>query len=359
LGAFGAAFTLAGRGASAGSTFSETKDFELLVIGDSLIWGQGLLEEQKFYHLTREWLEREAFGGRRRVNLTNKSHSGASINLRPYEIQALDKAEISEAEFFHREVNLSFPSIRAQLGAARKLYENPAAVDLIMLSGGVTDVRLTTILNPLKDNDELRREIERHCGEEMFRLLEDAAARFPKALIAVVGYYPFLSRQTPSSVIFNNLLEMYEVAPPLKALINNPLNRSLLGHYRRKMVERSLIWWRDSTREYQKAVARLNEKFDRPRAVFVRSPITEENSMGTKNPLLYEVGKKGRAADARAAERKAVCKPTLDQLREQTDLKFRARTCELATVGHPTPEGARLYAAAIQKSLKPFFQSEA
>ena len=118
-----------------------------------------------------------------------------------------------------------------------------------------------------------------------------------------------------------------------------------------------MIWWHDSTLEYQKAVARLNAKFDRTRAVFVNSPITEENSMGTKKPLLYEVGRKGRAADALAAERKAVCKTTLDQLREQTDLKFRNRTCELATVGHPNPEGARAYAEAIRKSLDPFFQS--
>lgn len=352
-----AAVAFAGRSAfSSEISDNSGKNFNFLVVGDSLVWGQGLREEHKFYHLTKEWLQTEIFKNERQVNLKVKAHSGASINLKQYETDALQAAEIGEDEFLHREVNVSFPSIRTQIDVAREEYENPQTVDLIMLSGGITDIRLSTILNPLKDNEELKRAIVEYCNEKMFELLEQASAAFPNARIVVCGYYPFLSKYTPSSKILNNLLEIYDVPQPLKSLINNPLNRQILKRYRQKMVERSMIWAENSTLEFEKAVERLNRKFENPRAVFVESPVKAENSIGAKNALLFEVGKKGKAADALASERMNVCGKTIDELKRLTDLKLRARTCELATIGHPNIEGSRAIAEAIKEKLKPFFQ---
>ena len=172
----------------------------------------------------------------------------------------------------------------------------------------------------------------------------------------LAGYYPPLSKYSPASRIFSNLLALYRVPQPFRALINNPLKRGLLTHYRKKMIARSLIWAQDSNAEFRKAVARVNAEAGSERVIFVASPITEENSLGAKNSLLYEI-RKGKTADALAAERKSVCRPTLDQLRAETELDFRTRTCELATVGHPNPDGARAYAEAIQDSLRKFFES--
>jgi hypothetical protein len=357
LGAFAGLALVSGRSAFGAPVFDDSGSFDFLVVGDSLVWGQGLREEHKFYHLTKEWLEAEVFNGARPVNLKVKAHSGASINLRDFETDALLKAEIGETEFYHPEINLSFPSIRAQVDVARREYKNPAAVDLIMLSGGITDIRLSVILNPLKDNDELRREIVKHCNEKMFEMLSHAAAQFPNALIVVVGYYPFLSKYTPASVMLNNLLEIYEVPRPLKSAINNPLNRRLLKRYRKKMIERSMIWATDSTRELKKAVERLNAQSGKHRAVFVESPIKEENGIAAPKPLVYETGKKGRAQDALAEERLKVCEETIGELKKLTDLKFRTRTCELATIGHPNVEGSKAISEAIKENLNPFFQT--
>jgi hypothetical protein len=354
IGAF-AAFALGARNAFSLEISDASEPFDFLVVGDSLVWGQGLREEHKFYHLTGEWLQTEVFKNERRINLKVKAHSGASINLKQYETDALQAAEIGEDEFFHREINLSFPSIRAQIDVARKEYENPQSVRLIMLTGGITDIRLSVILNPFKDNDELKRAVAEHCSEKMFELLRHAAAEFPNAQIVVVGYYPFLSKYTPSSKIFNNLLEIYDVPQPLKSLINNPLNRRLLKRYRKKIIERSSIWAENSGVEFKKAVDRLNAKFESQRAVFVASPIKAENSIGTKKTLLFEVGKKGKAEDALAAERMSVCGKTIDELKRLTDLKLRARTCELATIGHPNVEGSKAIAEAIKEKLTPFF----
>jgi hypothetical protein len=355
LGAFSALFTATPKifASDAGA-----KPFEFLVVGDSVIWGQGLPEEEKFYYLTKKWLENEVFKGARRINQKVLAHSGASINLRDFEAKAIEKAEIGETEFFHREINLSFPSIHAQIAAALAEYENPSDVDLIMLTGGITDVRLTQILNPLKSNDELRRDIERHCGGAMTELLKQAAENFPNALIVLVGYYPPLSKHTPAKRIFKNLLELYKVPQPFEAMINNPLNRTLLKYYREKMVRRSLIWAEDSNAHFRKAVERVNSYFGAERVVFVQSPIGEENALGAKNTLLFEVGKKGKAPDALAAERLSVCAPTLECLRKETKLTLKTKTCELATIGHPNAAGSRAYAEAVQNALKPRIMKE-
>jgi len=60
-----AAFLLASRNvlSSPDNFFSaDSQPFEMLVIGDSHISGQGLLEKNKFYYLVKEWLQHEVFG---------------------------------------------------------------------------------------------------------------------------------------------------------------------------------------------------------------------------------------------------------------------------------------------------------
>ncbi len=84
------------------------RPFDFLVVGDSLIWGQGLEEKDKFYALTKNWLENEFFGGRRRVALKMKAHSGATIFLHDDEAAALKKTGRTENTFFDPEVAVGF-----------------------------------------------------------------------------------------------------------------------------------------------------------------------------------------------------------------------------------------------------------
>jgi lysophospholipase L1-like esterase len=338
--------------------FSQTvRPFNMLVVGDSLISGQGLGENEKFYYLVKQWLETEALKGSRPVSLKVKAHSGASIDLRATEAEALKKAGIAESRTFPDEVNISFPSIRAQLDAAHSEYGDPRSVDLIMLSGGITDIRLSVILDPFRSNEKLQSDIEKYCNEAMFQLLSHTADIFPNALIAVVGYYPMLSKRSSRKKIFNHILELYDLPGPLRPLINNPLQRQLLGYYANKMIGRSLLWADSSAVEMKKAVARTNANFAAPRAVFIASPITEENSLGTKNSLLYELGRHNKIMDTTAAARKEICGPTLSGLQRATGLKFGVHMCEIASIGHPTPAGAKLIAEAIETALKPALTS--
>ena len=58
---------------------------DLLVIGDSFIWGQGLNESQKIYTLTADWLGGGTGAKGRDVAVKVKAHSGATIKFRKEE----------------------------------------------------------------------------------------------------------------------------------------------------------------------------------------------------------------------------------------------------------------------------------
>ena len=59
IGAFSAALHV-GR-ESMRAVNAEQTPLDFLVVGDSVVWGQGLAEQEKFYSLTAEWLRNEAF----------------------------------------------------------------------------------------------------------------------------------------------------------------------------------------------------------------------------------------------------------------------------------------------------------
>jgi lysophospholipase L1-like esterase len=331
--------------------------FEMLAIGDSLIWGQGLKEEDKSYSLVKKWLETEVFAGNRRVNLKVKAHSGASLTLRDEEAAALVKLKKDPHEYLFREIPASFPSIQAQIDSARKEYENPHAVNLILLTGSITDVLVSEVLNIFNNEKKFRAAIPKFCYESMFRLLKHAAAAFPNALILVAGYYPIVSSKSSTRKLFNAIFELYNYPRPLKPVLNNVLTRPFLKILHKKVTKRSRVWFEESNSELQKAVKQLNGENGRQRAIFVKTPFTEENSYAANNTLVWELQKKGRLEDAYFEERLALCKKQLAPF-INSRLKYSARFCELGAIAHPNVEGAKAFAEAIQNNLKPFLSTE-
>lgn len=325
------------------------KTFEVLVAGDSLIFGQGLKDENKFYNLVKNWLQVEL---KCEVNVNLKAHSGARISLHNDDITGLKRGGKNDATYYNREVPISFPSIESQIGLAQKEYENPQTLDLIMLTGGITDLEVADILNGKGDEAKLKSDIAAYCGNSMFKLLESCTNTFPNAKIIVIGYYPPISAKSKGSKVFNAMLELYKTPRPLKPLVNNVLTRQFLKGLKKRAIKRSQIWTEDSNREFQNAVTKLNGKFDNPRAFFVQSPINEETCYGTKNSLLWEMGKNGKTNDETYDARKTACGVELEELTKSTKLNYPRRFCELSGLGHPNIEGSKAYAEAVKDKLK-------
>jgi hypothetical protein len=329
-------------------SIGETGSFEMLVIGDSIIYGQGLREENKFYNLVKSWLQTEL---KRDVILNVKAHSGARISLHEDDLTGMRRGGISDTKFYNHEVPMSFPSIESQINLAEKDYKNPQTVDLIMLTGGITDLIVADILNGKGDDAQLKTEIVKYCGDSMFSLLEKSAAVFPNAKIVVIGYFPPISSKSKGSKVFNAMLELYSFPRLLKPLANNVLTRQFLRGMKKRAIRRSQIWAADSTREFQTAIAKLNGKFDKPRAFFVQSPINDENTYATKNSLLWEMGKNGKSDDETFDARKTACTADLKEINAATKLNYPQRFCELSGLGHPDIEGSKAYAEAVKDKL--------
>jgi len=331
---------------------ADSPPFEMLVVGDSHVSGQGLQEKNKFYYLVKEWLQREVFGTLRKVNLKVKAHSGSRIELHEDELEKMLEAEDDINKFHHQEANLSSPSIRAQIDFARQEYETGESVNLLMLSGGITDVLVANTINPFLKERKMRELIHKYCNEAMFNLLEHSIKTFPNALIIVIGYFPIISTGSDVDKISRYLFKPIKFPHTLQWTLTNGLSKQGMKILRKKMAKRSRMWVAESNREMREAIEKMNAKFDAPKVLFVESPITEENCYGTKNSLLWETDKDNLPGDERYSERKTMCPKVFDELKYQHYGNLSVRMCELAAIGHPNVEGAKAFAEAIKNRLK-------
>src|SRR5258705_8822029 len=91
----------------------------LLVLGDSISWGQGLKDEHKSWHLIKAWLEQNTG---RDVHARVLAHSGAVIG-------SLDDPAGRSLSELDGELSRVYPTINGQMDLAVKEYPDPAEVD--------------------------------------------------------------------------------------------------------------------------------------------------------------------------------------------------------------------------------------
>ena len=337
--------------------FNSDRPFELLVVGDSLIWGQGLEEKDKFYSLIAEWLRHGAFGKPCDVNMKVKAHSGATIFFDAKEAAKYRAAGRDENHFYKGEVNVSTPSISKQVETAAAEYSlqgRTRGADLVLLTAGVTDISVEGVLNPYEDPQKLKPLIEEVCGKRVGKLLEQIGQSNPDAPIAVIGYYPMLSKRSSRTAVFNAWLEILGVPNWLQGFANNPIMRPILfGRLFNRAIERSQIWSVESDRHLKNSVAEHNSRVGREQAIFVPSPLTEENTAEAPNTLLFRMRKNGTVEDPQYLARKSDCKTAFADLERTTGIKYHLKRCTVAAVGHPDPAGARSYFEAIKTAIRP------
>lgn len=347
LSASAVAVTLGGPSALFGQS---GRPLEFLVAGDSLIWGQGLEEKDKFYTLTADWLRKSLA---RPVNLKVKAHSGSTLKFHPTEAAKYAKIGRDENFYYKPEVNVGFPSIYKQIETAADEYRKAGtAADLIMVGGGITDITTSRVFDPKGDDEQLKREIEKYVRDDLFDVLELAASRNPNAKIVVIGYFPAITRHSRSGKLLNAWLEALSFPRFLKFVPNNPLVRPIFfNKLRRRAIERSKLWLETSNSSMESAIAKVNQKLGSERAFFVRSPLTEEHAVEAPNTRLFTMGKGGYVKDALSRDRGRDCRETLPKLKKEAGIDYPVRLCEIAAIGHPDPAGSRLYADAIIERL--------
>jgi hypothetical protein len=201
---------------------------DLLVIGDSVLWGQGLIDAHKSASLLAGVLQAE---------MKMAAHSGANIGIR----------DSHERLVLSGEVPCSYPTIQEQI---QSFAGDTARVRWVLINGGINDVDVRRILNPLHPQFDLDRNTRKYCGRDMLALLQQVMAKFPHARVLVVGYFPVLSCQsTPGGIetIFS-AVHGVKFAPVFQPDL-----------FRNALIDHCLRFWKISTESLQGAVDQANQ----------------------------------------------------------------------------------------------------
>lgn len=302
--------------------------YRMLILGDSIAWGQGLLEQNKYHTLVAQHLPLGP--GNLPPEKTVLAHSGATIGVG---VQTVEPAA-------NGEVPTAYPTILEQV---TQFNDSPESVDLILMNGGINDVDIRDILDPLTDSSHLKDWIEMHCHVHMKTLLDQVVAKFSSvtARIVVTGYYPILSKLSDPD-FFEAFLKVAGVAwlDILGDAFEDPIKD--------KIAKNCGIFSDLSTAALQRAVNEANNSpAGNGRILFVNAGFGPDNSAMTRNAWLF-----GIANDLDFSPQDEVIDARHNSCdRDETDILQRW-VCYRASAGHPNKLGAAQYANQILVSLK-------
>ena len=284
---------------------------ELAVLGDSIVWGAGLPEEDKFWKLVLRRLEGEIG---RTVNPQVLAHSLAVLTPDP--AQDAEPAAWGEIRFRH-------PSITFQALSDPRLNDpGPEAIDLVLMDGGINDVNPLNLMEPWRSPRWVREQAAEFCGSGMNALLLSMLDRFPKAKLVVTGYYPLVSAQTS----FTGVLA------PLRPL-------------RSRLVDLSAAWRQASDEWLRWAVGEANLRASRskPRVLFANPEFAPEHCYAAPETYLRTLGEALTDGSPLGQRRRSQCRwlKPLDPI------------CPYDMAFHPNQKGARAYADAVTQALGP------
>ncbi|MFL6275935.1 MAG: SGNH/GDSL hydrolase family protein [Blastocatellia bacterium] len=288
--------------------------YRIVVLGDSVNWGQGLETEEKFYSMVQASIPD--------AESVLLAHSGATIGVGTPPTEAQVDGEVPTA----------YPTILQQCDA---FNDAPETVDLVLVNGGINDINIRFIINPLTDSAHLKDSTRLHCFQGMKTLLENVAAKFskPSARIIVTSYYPILSHQTHVPLIEAFLAMQGLALPPFLDLLD--------GLVFAKIIANCEQFYTQSNHFLQRAINQVNAAVGGiPRIFFAQPPFGPENAALAPQAWLWGVNPDLSPQDPVQAARHIACDAF------ETDI-IRRQTCYRASAGHPNIQGAQQYALAI------------
>jgi len=336
----------------------------MLVLGDSIMWGQGLKTPDKAWWRLKNWLQDKTG---RDVRERVEAHSGAAIEATP-------GSEIFTSN--DGEVNLLTPTINEQVDAARNYYGDPAQVDLILVNGCINDVDVRNLLDAATSLDLLEVSIKEKCGGRMQSLLQRITREFPNAHVVVPGYYRIVSPLSDDNSFARLLVKNLTTQKPEARRMSDK-------QMRENLVRISELWYQVSTRSLAQAVEAVNSELEssaaKPRILFTEIQFSPEHAFSAPDTLLWNfmfgstnlsglrhaivVLTLGTAAykpnDEIRDRRSKSCKETYKKPKgkredkaekEQREVKYLA--CRYASLGHPNKMGALIYTEAIKGQLQ-------
>jgi|WetSurMetagenome_2_1015567.scaffolds.fasta_scaffold07385_2 lysophospholipase L1-like esterase len=297
--------------------------FHMVVIGDSIAWGEGLNQEEKYYYLVAKWLNEELH---RPINVTVYAHNAAK----------LESNEVSECTY--PECPNSYPSILKQAD----LISNLDQVDLILVSAGINDVDvLGNVGNIDISSSEIRRITRQEIQKPMTELLNKLLVKCENTKIIVTGYYRIITDDSHN-------LDIGQIYPKLYKLTHdgNELPSTLdVNDYKPILISNSEAFWDESDKCLRDSVNATNSD----RVAFAPVDFPASKTVAASDTWLwnFDLIKSGYnilnhidefpTTDPKYDERKSKCSDSLIDLS--------------SSFAHPNIKGAQKYKEAIVSVL--------
>ncbi len=376
------------------------RPFRMLVLGDSVMWGQGLADEHKFSYMLRQWIceqrNNRSCPDKEDVQIHVEAHSGALIAKPEKDNQKKEEDRFTRNVSpvrYPGEVNNEYPTVWGQVDLARRYYLDNSIplgdVDLILVNGGINDMGAPRILAPkllgfLAGN--INDFAKKYCEDDMKLLLDKVANTFPNARIVVPGYFPLVSLETPENFLMDTIgylflskkqkansegaIEEESASSPNEVPVAQKPSKSLVH-----MANRSRDWTVASNAALAAAVKSFNSgRAAMPvtgnnspspppdaftRALFVPVLFSDDNAYAAKSALLWKLVRKSPDVALECPETNR-----LKDLIANDELQTK-RGCMCAEAGkkndiiclrggafHPNVQGAELYFKSITKQLE-------
>jgi len=336
---------------------------QMLVIGDSIMWGQGLRDDEKFSARVKCWLQEKTD---REVKLHMEAHSGAVISGSASAQPAFTS--------INGEVNMTSPTINDQLDHAVQFYkQSQTSPALILMNGCINDVGVRNLLAASTPLEDLRTQARLNCGEKMRLLLRRVRDSFPQAQVIVTGYYPIVSLQSADNAFLRLLVKkLNNQRPEARQMTDKEM--------RARLVAISDEWYKASTASLVDAVAKINSVADSasPKVLFAEIQFGPEHVFAAPETLLWtflfastkasgfakvvvllSFGTAAyKANDHMRESRIKSCEQTFkkpkgikETKKEKEDREDLFLICRYASLGHPNHMGALMYTEAIKAQL--------
>jgi len=207
------------------------------------------------------------------------------------------------------------------------------------MDGGINDVGVATILNPLALIPSLDARVVHACHDGMLMLLKEVIAKFskPGCRILVTGYYPILSAKS-DPVGATRMLRLFGIAVP------DFLDKGF--DFINPVLSRCEAFFNDSSQQLAQAVADVGD----PRVAFVPTGFTDANSVfvpGTSLLWGLNLDDSLSPQDPAAAARHTLCDAAHTDPAQALDRE----TCYRASAGHPNVQGAAQFCKQIMAAL--------
>lgn len=310
--------------------------FNIVVVGDSIAWGAGLEQDDKYYYKVADWLQDRL---KKPIEVTVLAHTGATLT-KPQKIANKEYA------FTNADLSSWDPTISEQAG----IISNPKDVDLILLSGGINDIDVNTILNPITSPDEMRS----LCGDiedPMYDVLIKLLCECPNSSIVVTSYYPIVTNETSEKALDTFIDGLKKLAPNSSEAKGLALIRNLFGnaHILNLLSGNSELFNNQSILSIRKAIDRANQysvsQFKQKRIIFAPVDFPSNKSYGTTESWLWEMtdpqaNNDKLSNDHKYEDRISLCKNKQCNWNEIVN-----------AIGHPNVFGAMEYNRTIIKSM--------